>query len=709
MRKTAKENNLAGSKIVFLTNVHPDKPMGNLILSSKKKGIEIKDVYQTALFLFDEYYPFEQLTRYFNEKSAKFAKENWPYDIDEKTFVENFDFLYGKVLSPYNKRIKSDNCLSFISKKLLHGPVICVGYYGMGKTTISKMLFKRWLSDTTNIFPVFIALTHRKLGDFSDSLSLSKQVADEIKFQHLSEAQAQKGDSQSIEVVDYELFIKNIGRMVENKKVLLIFDGIDESIGEREDVLSFLDFLFRTNLVVFLTSRLEYRPFFDSYQALTIDKTKHQYIELCEWKIPQWETYTNSLSIAYSNKKNLVDSFKKKLESGVYSNLPGRPLFLKMLSDLEINNETSISIMPSLSNNLAEIYFKFIQWKIVDDYNRKGGLNYNFDREEFEKECFQLLKELACLEYQSTYENKESQVTLEAIMKICFEKRFIELSQEYIKKILLKSSLFAILRRTTNDTFIFSHKSFMEYLVASCLADCLFPKDQSSLNAKCDDVWNFFQTHEVSRHFVNEVERLRVTLKLSEEDCKSSITNAFKKIVEAQLKRNLMELDERFQEVLYYIGKLKITSDELVNLLLRIIENKNEFNLVYFRSASLALSRLKGNDYCEKYVLYILENRTVDDRDFKKNQEIQLKYYGEATLRPILKRDIDEYIAKNSTSSIISLKILTYFTSIQSDCYSLPSLLKYLKQVNESSAKQGHLNVQKICQLIYKMLDTTKI
>lgn len=702
MKETAKESGLTASNAVLLTNIHPDKRMAKLILTSQKDGIQIKDVYQTAEFLYDVYYPFDQLALYYRQKCDSFSKENWPYDIDERTFVENFDFLYGKFLSTYAKSDRKEGCLSFVSESILHGPVICAGYYGMGKTVISKMLFKKWDSSKSSIYPVYIALTHRHLKDFCEE-ELGKQIAKEVKSQ-VFEHSLHNEDEGLVEVFDEELFTKNIYRMIENRKILLIFDGIDESASEREELLGFLNLLFTKNFLVFLTCRLEYRPFFDSYQALRADTKSHTYIELCEWEMPQWDAYIDGLFSVYSSKRELISSFSKKLRKGIYSTLPGRPLFLKMLSDLEINNETGISISPELSFNLAEIYFKFIKWKIRDDYNRKGGV-YDFDLKEFERECFDLLREVAFLEYQSTLENKESQVTLNSIQRICAEKKFVELSKEYITKILLKSSLFAILKRTSGDTFIFSHKSFMEYLVAFSLAYCLFPEDMNPSSATCDMIWHCFQTHEISRHFVNEVERARVTMKLGTEESKEFILNAFNRVVYEQLGGNLMNYDERFQEILYYIGKLKIRSPKLVKVLQQIVTNRNQYNPVYFRSASLALSRIMGDEYCERYVLHLIDDLKEKKEDFRLNQDIQIRYYGEATLRRILKEDIDEYISRRNSSSIISLKILTYFTAIPTPHENLGSLKEYLDQVNDAAIAQGHVNIQTICKEVSKMLD----
>jgi len=693
MRQTAEEAGLKAKNIIFLTNIHPNEKMGMLILNVEEQGILIKDIYKTAEYLYDVYYPFKQLKGYYNHKSRKLMEEDWPYDIDENTFVENFDFRFGEVLVRNHQSEK--DCLSFIFSKILEVPVICVGYYGMGKTTLSKMLFKKWRDFDTSFFPVYISLTHKAISDFNEAKLLSEQVVNEIKNYAFQKALSDS-NYESKDELDEEMLEKNIYRMIENKKIILIFDGIDESRCERDELMRFLEFVLKNNFLVFLTVRLEYRPFFDVYQAVSHEKNFDTCIELCEWKKPQWDKYINSLVSLYPLKKDLISKFNTRLSNEVYSTLPGRPLFLKMLSDLEINNTTGISILPKLASNLAEIYFKFIKWEIRDDYDRKGGATF-FDRSHFENDCFSLLTEIAILEYQSVLKGEVSQVDLKTIRKICSEKNFDAFNDKYIRNVLLKSSLFAILRRTQDDRYMFSHKSFMEYLVAFKLASCLFPEDMNAMKSICDDTWNLFQMHEISQHLINEVERIKVTKEMSINKRNEFILNAFKKVIDEKMKDDLMIYDEGLQEVLYYIGKFEINHPELTDILEKIIINKERYHPVYFRTASLALSMVKRPEYCEKYALYLLDDRENKRKDFILNQEIQKRYYGEATLRQILKKDIDNYISQKNTSSIISLEIITYFTTAITIQDELFGVMEYLDRVYNAALKQGHANIQMIC------------
>jgi hypothetical protein len=622
------------------------------------------------------------LNLYYIWKSETLLKENWPYDIDKKTFVDNFSFKQGGILSEKLQLEKAQNCLDFIKSDDFKVPVVCVGYYGMGKTTISKMLFTRL--DVNTRFPIFISLSHKPLRRFLKNEDLNAQIVEEIT----------SYENRNVSKSDRESLPRRVDKLARAGQILLVFDGIDEAIcdSREDDLTQFIRFIFESKFPAFLTCRMEYRPFFDACHAVSPKDDSAKCIELCEWNDAQWKTYVDGLSNKHPSKGATITAFYNKIKNGTYGTLPGRPLFLKMLSDLEVNNKTEIVIEPDLSSNLAEIYYKFLKWKIQDDYDRKGGTK-DLDRDLFEKDCFRLLKEIAVLEYTSP----QGSVTLDAIRKIFANEKFIHLKEDYVIETLLRSTLFAVLRRTPNDSFSFSHKSFMEYLVAFKLAECILSAGGNQPKPHCDDTWNIFQTHEVSSHFLCEVERIALTNKLGERT-DELLSSAFKEVV---ITEGIQLYSERFQEVLYYTGKLKLKSKELRDLLLLIIKNKDQYHPIYYRAAHIALSRIMGDNYCENYVLELFG----DPIGFEKNREIQLRYYGKTTIRTVLKEDIDEYVSERNKSSIISLKILSYFTALTPMTDELSTLLVYLQQIRESAVRLGDNNIQLICDKISAWLE----
>lgn len=619
----------------------------------------------------------ELISLYYQRRSEAIMKETWPYDIDESTLVKNFYFRYGGVLSQNRQLETSEDCLSFIARHGLNPPVVCIGNYGMGKSTLSKIFFKS-LGVSEDRDPVYISLRHKSVKDLVKD-RLAPAVVEEVA-QYLPNGKHPKAP-------DQVTLTKGIEDLLDSGRLVLVLDGLDEAVLDADDLLEFVQEILRSKVPIFLTCRNEYRPFFDTCSALNVGDDSFLCIELSEWGKCQWETYADGLNSKYPSKGQSILGFHLKVLGGVYGTLPSRPLFLKMLSDLEINNETEIVIQESLSSNLAEVYYKFLKWKITDDYKKRSGVG-KLDLEVFQEESFRLMEEVAILEYTS-----DGPVTLEAIMDICSREKFIQLTKEYTKDILLRSSLFALLSRTElKSSFSFSHKSFMEYLVAYKLAKCISPENAGAFEAQCDATWKNFQTREVSHHFLNELERIRVTRNLTLAQMKVPISYAFRQAIAMDIG---FPYSERLQQVLYYVGTLHVDSRELRELLLSVINNRKIYDPRYYRAASISLSRILGPQYCEDYVLGLLQDPTGPD--FSLNRNIQLKYYGESSLRKTLKGEIDDFLRGTNQDSIISLKIMTYFTAPHSKKEDTGPLTTYLQEVRAAAASQGCWMIVSIC------------
>lgn len=642
------------------------------------------------------------LNSYCKRKFTMICDEFWPYDIDEKSFVKIFEIAAGEVLDRTDK-LSNVDCLPYINNLLSNGPVVCMGYYGMGKTTISKMLFKSWNQFDDGKYPIFLKLSHTNLEDHC-SKSLVLQIILEIK------NTLRYGDDQEYMnslIWDNDKMEKEIAKFLNTGKIILIFDGIDESICSPQVILEFIKNLNSVCNSFFLTCRLEFNPFFDAFIILKNNYSNlyknYVGVELLEWQKTQWVEYLKALSIQSPNRNAMIMDFCRKVCNGTYSNLPARPLFFKMLSDLEINNRTDVKIIPELDSNLAEIYYKFLHWKMMDDLIRKGcGLTDNLWL--FKSESFKLIQDIAILEYRSTVGIDHTGVDIYKVKKICQDRKFAILSDALVAKILLSSSLFSIIKRSDQDEFMFSHKSFMEYLVAYSLAQCLIPEKGSSYEPYCDENWELFQTNEVVQHFVNEIERIRVTRLMSLEERDRLLSQAFEKVIKECTPGKLIDFDERTEGVLYYIGRLKVKSPELVNFLHKLADERKVCNEQYHRTANLALSMLISPNYCENYVLDLLNDYDIQGVRFKLNKERSLKYYGEAALKRFLKIHIDQYISKGCYGSIMPLKIFTYFTTIPLSEGEIKSERDYLHRILESAKDHRHHRIQEICERIDRIL-----
>jgi len=198
-----------------------DPQIRNIIISNDLELLKRKFEYQI-----DDGKISSILKRYCEKKCKTICDEIWPYDIDETNFVKIFETSTGEVLDR-NKILFNIECLPYINELLSKGPVVCVGYYGMGKSTLSKMIFKNWSQFDRVEYPIFLKLSHTNLRDYADK-SLIEQIILEIKT-------TMKYDTESPEYINLflhnEAKIKNsINKFLDSRRIILIFDGIDESI-----------------------------------------------------------------------------------------------------------------------------------------------------------------------------------------------------------------------------------------------------------------------------------------------------------------------------------------------------------------------------------------------------------------------------------------------------------------------------------------------
>jgi hypothetical protein len=651
-------------------------------------------------------YLHEILENYHSKQCRIFEEEPNPYVIDRKTFINNFGYL------PFNK----ENCLDFIQQNIITHPIICRGYYGMGKTYISKILFTEWDHSTTNIYPVYFNLRNKQLNNYINN-NLILEITNEIRKCLKNEFPISNSDS----------IVEAISVLIDSKEILLILDGIDEA-KDFSKLSNFLQNLFLKNYLVFLTTRIEFYQFFKEYSDLDIDKESHISLELGNWGDKQWKSYILGLNNKYElleksnkisvqelvEKKTQISKFYNNLKNGNYSELPTRPLFLKMLSDLELDNNTPYLIKEELRSNLAEIYYKFIKWKIQDDIDKNRLLHrekyVKFYQNKFKEFNFLLLREIAFFEYAN-----ELSVPLGSILemwddiKTNFPKEFFlkSITTEDVEDVFLNTTFYSILNKTglNSHEYEFSHKSFKEYLIANKLASCLFPKTEIVDDSYCNDSWQHFQTHEVSKFYIEEVERICYIRNFNEEQRNAFLVNAFRTVINRNMKKRLKKLDEEYQVVLYYIGQFKIRAPELIQLLKRIIKNKNKYDMIYYRTASISLSLIDGPEYCENYVLFLLEDKKQNGDFYKQNQETQIKYYGMTTLRKVLKKDLDNYVNKTNLDNKISLKLMTFFTAIPIRKEELDGFKQFLNQILKAAEEQNHKNIQIICKKVIEIID----
>jgi len=642
--------------------------------------------------------------KYHVSQSTSFEREDWPYAIDQEAFVNTFNFdIYTFSARPKKRLIESEKCIPFIVQQLKEHPVFCVGYYGMGKTTISKFLFRNYFSYSTTEYPIFVSLSNVNLSEITLQ-SLNNLIANRI-FSELSEG-ISLGTTSSVESMI--LSRERVQKFIDNNVLMLILDGIDEAVYDRRSLMKFCEFLKSLKCSFFLTSRKEFYAFFDvfKYEMRSHD---HLVIELLPWHQKQWLGYVGNLRKKYPGKSPNINRFEGALYADAYGELPKRPLFLKMISDLELDERTNLRIPSKLRSNRSAMYNYYIKWKIEDDYDRKGAINI-IDKGYFKQDSFILFRKLANVEYSKTipsdgavgllkqnielnknYSYIFAGFSLKDIEEACENLEYLKIG--LVREHLLNSTFFSTMKRLDGgNLFKFSHKSFCEYLVAFNLAHTIF--GGTTKEAKCGHAWHFYQTHEVSSHFQDEIERICYVNQLSVETRNQYLQEAFEKVL---LKQDHLEnYSEQVEEVLYYTGKYRIDSPRILAILKRMIEDPTKIHPIYYRTAHISLSLITSADYCLRYVEYLANCYDNDGKAFLLNSDIQLNYYGKTNLYVALRKKIDEFIRTGELKEIVPLEIFSYFTCLPFEDIEIGSARRYLNKIRGVCDKKNLLGMRSI-------------
>lgn len=651
--------------------------------------------------------PYSLYGAYHRSKCRSFEKDDWPYAIDKKEFVDAFDFETGRFpLKGSRGKAETKGCIPFIVDRLHECPVFCVGYYGMGKTTISKFLFAKHSLYSQREYPVYVSLGGKRLRNLnSDNWAslVARKMCEDFK---------RSGDGTDAAVVDDESTRQYFRHFLNNNRVTLILDGIDEALCDRTSLGEFAEVLKSLPCTYFLTSRREFYAFFDEFE-LRMAKQPHLVVELMPWQKKQWGIYIGNLYKNYPEKSESINGLEKALSTSEYGELPERPLFLKMISDLELDNHTELEgIPPELKSNRAAVYYAYVRWKILDDYERKKGLR---DKTLFRKESFELFRELAEVEYERSVPKggaresigrdlhdsgsyTYSGFSMADIKTACADR--VLLDYDFVREHFFESTFFSMIRRDVieesgedvDEIYRFSHKSFCEYLTAYNLAQSVF--GGAVEQAECGRAWGFYQTHEVSTHFEDEVKRICHVRNLEEGTKKEFLRNAFENVLLVQ--SDLENYSEICEEVLYYTGRFRIDSPKILSVLERIAKDPSGVDPTYYRTAHLSLGMCRSPDYCEKYVEYLIDSFHRDRDAFSLNADIQNNYYGKGNMHSVLKKVIDTFIEGGNFEGILPLKIFSYFACLPFDATEINSAREYLERIRSVCIERGHVRMKKI-------------
>jgi|GEM_PF-3674635 len=651
------------------------------------------------------------LKNYHGWKSKRIRHEkmaDWPYNIDEREFVRIFNYKYGRVNDRSAERGEID-CVDLIASRISTSPIFLVGYYGMGKTTIANHLFshfREYVKETEeeNVHPVLLSLNAVDIEKYAGRDPLAERVFEEI---------TKPSDAASIKPARAAACAQ-IEQALADGRIAILFDGLDEAHGPYSKYDEFANGLAADDrLRVMLTSRMEFNTFFDTFE--TPFGKNGLAIELRPWGKGEWRKYFDQLKEieVYRKEAERLGRLEKDVFAEVYKDLPERPLFLKMLTELYVLGEGDVDPPPELRSNLAYIYEQYLLWKIRDDLRRKDNERLRDevnDVNRFGRTLFGLLKLVAV----GMYGKEKGTQTLDEILDGSPTSALARLGERLKKdnlgfndldRIVNRSTIFSTLMLVSMDdekdspVLKFSHESFKEYLVGAALADTIVRQGLDVKDARCGDLWCEFQTHEVSAHFMSELDKRRAVLfpdhTHDTDPIKPFLQQAFTDVIHAG-EKDFREYDERMEEAVYYSGKLEVADEETLAMLRRLADPQGipeKHHPSYFRTACIALSFLGEHHHLEGYVRLVAKSALGLETPelYEMNRNIDINYYGKMNQREKMKPSVEAYIEQGQRDELNILRIFGYFTSLKAVASEeFLRLKKELETVSKEAEKRKH-------------------
>lgn len=650
-----------------------------------------------------------------------FCGKAWPYAIDEDVFVSLFEFKTYSFDNTEAGQSKNTDCIQFLKTQLQDKScVFCTGFYGMGKSTIARHFF-----ENTKEPCIFLSLSGKHLSRYTGK-SFTKEVCQSML--------------ETMNKAPYELPVSRerleeyVLQYLNSTDIIYVFDGIDEAIHPDNSLHTFIELLENLQNRFLLTSRKEFYAFFNAVHN-KVWKKKHAVMELLPWSEKQWSIYTDQLRKIRPDKKSQIDQLLKSLKDKAYEDLPERPLFLKMISDLELGEPMGMHFPPDLRKNRSYIYKRYIYWKIDDDWRRKYCTTIKVDPSTFFEESRWLFRKLANLEYCKSVPEEGAVAFIHSLNKNIQANRTEDLQQTagfslaaieaacsglsqstcdiILDYLVNQTTFFSLIYRNDGQHVRFSHKSFCEYLFAHNLAASIFPKafdrefpDAKPLNIEFTELWKWYQTVEVSTHFKNDVTRIQLENGWTEEQRNGYIQSAFEAVLLKE--EDFCTYSELIEELLYYSGHFKLQSSAVISLLKHLIAGDPSVHPVYYRTAHLSLAMMENVDYCLDYVDELINQYGADtcSNAFQVNRDIQENYYGASNLHTRLKSDIDNgFVATEILEGVMPLKIFSYFECQPFKQSEIGQAWGYLKMLQNLCRDKSYLRMCKMLENIRSIME----
>jgi hypothetical protein len=310
----------------------------------------------------------------------------------------------------------------------------------MGKSTILEKLIQDSKADE-----FFIKIV---LNDFTKELSKIKSgkiILQNIDVMDFILESFSKTD-------DFEISI--IKNMAQEKRLILMFDGVDEVIDYKEQVKVLIKTLkekYKLKKIV-ITTRNNLKEDLENYfETISFDLNNFNREDQISFLVKYWRKLHKNLNESFLNKS--AEEIITKIESSLslnISQLIGIPLQTKMIADIfstKLSQESDLSNIKI--NNIADLYHEFVEEKFNIQFEQKNKFEISRVVDFYEKEKEEFYN----------YHFKLSSVFL-------FEKNNFETNlriNETDEKRIVK---FGLILSFNNRCPIFVHKSFAEYFEA---------------------------------------------------------------------------------------------------------------------------------------------------------------------------------------------------------------------------------------------------
>jgi ankyrin repeat protein len=382
----------------------------------------------------------------FNEKCRQNPeKKNIHYSTQSEN---NQTLLWQKSSGPISKLkkylIKEDE-ESIDEEKMLQKNnekvLIISAEPGMGKSFILDHFTQ---NSTANNFFIKIELNICKetLSDKNFKLKMSNDSIDFVLKSLLN-----KTDDQEISL------LKNLAK---EKRLILMFDGLDEVNDYKEQIIHLIDEINRNDKIkkILITTRTHLRQELeDHFKTFAFNLNDFNDEDQKNFLVKYWHSLNKDLD--EEQLVNAADKLISQVKSSLTKNineLIGIPLQTKMLGDIyfgqQINRNSEISFASKITN-IADLYHHFVENKIIILYEEKNNLKI----EQLSKQ-FKTLFEMSKNNFYSDHMKLSSLILLENS-----EKLDLKLTREEILE-------YGVIVEFTDKTPTFLHQSFAEFFLA---------------------------------------------------------------------------------------------------------------------------------------------------------------------------------------------------------------------------------------------------